>query len=144
MTRLFLHFWNVAATFRIWSLGKKESVSQTCVVPFTNFGNWITSGPLRIKCLFYIWTTSPITVHTFAVVITPLHIWKYAVLLHLAWLSSKKLGFTLFLLYSHKEEAYWLRYNQCSLWGAQLRNCAEPPDYLRSEISFLRTCNFQI
>jgi len=23
MTRLFLHFWNVAATFRIWSSGKK-------------------------------------------------------------------------------------------------------------------------
>jgi len=24
MTRLFLHFWNVAATFRIWSSGKKN------------------------------------------------------------------------------------------------------------------------
>jgi len=27
---------------------------------------------------------------------------------------------------------------------SKVRNCAEPPDYLRSEISFLRTCNFQI
>ena len=24
MTRLFLHFWNIAATFRIWSSGKKN------------------------------------------------------------------------------------------------------------------------
>jgi len=24
MTRLFLHFWNLAATFRIWSSGKKN------------------------------------------------------------------------------------------------------------------------
>jgi len=24
MTRLFLHFWNAAATFRIWSSGKKN------------------------------------------------------------------------------------------------------------------------
>jgi len=24
MTRLFLHFWNVAATFRIWPSGKKN------------------------------------------------------------------------------------------------------------------------
>ena len=27
---------------------------------------------------------------------------EYAILLHLAWLNSKKLGFTFFLLYSHK------------------------------------------
>jgi len=34
MTRLFLHFWNVSATFRI---SQKEPVSQMCVVPFSNF-----------------------------------------------------------------------------------------------------------
>ena len=81
---------------------KKEPVSEICVVPFSNFGNWITFGPFRIRCLFYIWTTLLITVHNFAVVIISLHIWKYAILLHLAWLNSKKSGFTLYLLYSHK------------------------------------------
>ena len=83
-------------------LRKKEPVSEICVVPFSNFGNWITFGPLRIWCLFYIWTTLLITVHTFAVVIISLHTWKYAILLHLPWLNSKRLGFTLFLRYSYK------------------------------------------
>jgi len=49
MTRLFLHFWNTSATFRIW---QKEPVSQICVVPFSNFGNLITFGPLRIRYFF--------------------------------------------------------------------------------------------
>jgi len=31
MTRLFLHFRKISATFRIW---QKEPVSQICVVPF--------------------------------------------------------------------------------------------------------------
>jgi len=101
VTRLFLHFWNLAATFRIWSSGKKNPYLK-CVVPFSKFGNWITFGLPRIRCLFYIWTTLLITAHTFAVIIISLHIWKHATLLHLAWLNSKKLGFTLFLLYSHK------------------------------------------
>ena len=35
---------------------QKEPVSQICVIPFSNFGNWKTYGPLRIWCLFYIWT----------------------------------------------------------------------------------------
>ena len=62
----------------------KKPVSQICVVPFSNFGNGITFGPLRMRCLFYIWTTLLITVLTFAVVIISLHIRKYAILLHLA------------------------------------------------------------
>jgi len=33
MARLFLHFWNVSASFRIW---QKEPVSQICIVPFSN------------------------------------------------------------------------------------------------------------
>ena len=48
-----------------------------------------------MSCLFYIRTTLLITVHNFAVVIISLHI-KYAILLHTAWINSKKLGFTLF------------------------------------------------
>jgi len=81
---------------------QKEPVSQ-CVVSFSNFGNWISFGPLwRRFLLGYIWTTLLITVHTFAAVIISLHIRKSAILLHLAWLNGKKLGFTLFLLYSHK------------------------------------------
>jgi len=99
MSRLFLNFWNVSATFRIW---QKEPVSQIRVVPFSNFGNWITFGPLRIRCLFSIWTTLLNTVHTFDVVIISLHIRKYAISLRLAWLNSEILGFTLFLLHSHK------------------------------------------
>jgi len=35
---------------------QKEPVSQIRVVPFSNFSSWIAFGPLRIKCLFYIWT----------------------------------------------------------------------------------------
>jgi len=60
---------------------QKEPVSEICVVPFSNFVNWITFGPLRIRCLFYIWTALLITVHTFAVVVISLHIRKYAILL---------------------------------------------------------------
>jgi len=99
MTRLFLHFGNVSATFRIW---RKEHVSQICVVPVCNFDNWITFGPLRIRCLFYIWTTLLITVHTSTVVIISLNLRKYTILLCLVWLNSKKLSFTLFLLCYHK------------------------------------------
>jgi len=89
-------------SFRIRSSGKKNPLSQMCVVSYSNFGNWIAFGPLRIRCLFYIWTTLLITVHTFAFVIISLHIRKYAILFHLAWLNSKKLSFTLFILYSLK------------------------------------------
>jgi len=96
---LFLHFWNVSATLII---SPKGPVSQICVVSFSNLGNWITFGPLRLRCLLYIWTTFLITVHTFAVVILSLHIRKYAMLLQPAWLQTKKLGFTLFSLCSHK------------------------------------------
>ena len=96
---LFLHFWNVSATF--WNL-QKRPVSQMCVIPFSNLGNFITFGLLWLRCLYYIWTTLLITVHTFAVVIISLHIGKYAILVHLVSLNSKKLGFTLFSLYSHK------------------------------------------
>ena len=46
--------------------------------PFSNFGNWITFGPLQVRCLFYIWTTLLITIHTFAVIIS-LHVRKYAI-----------------------------------------------------------------
>jgi len=89
MTRLFLRFWNLAATFRIWSSGKKNlCIWNACRPIFSNIGNWITFGPLRIRCLLHIWTTLLITIHTFAVVIILLHIWKYAILLHLAWLNS--------------------------------------------------------
>jgi len=79
---------------------KAGPVSNMCP-PFSNFGNWITFGPLRIRCLFYIWTTLLSTVHSFAVIIS-LHIRKCAILLHLTWLNSKKLDITLFLLYSHE------------------------------------------
>jgi len=78
---------------------QKECV--ICVVLFSNFGNWITFGPLWIRCLFYIWTTSLITVHTFAV-ISSLHIGNYAFSPHLAWLNIKMFSFTLFLLNSRK------------------------------------------
>ena len=81
MTRLFLHLWNLAATFRNSSSGKKNTVThQICVVPYSYFGNWIVFGPLRRRCIFYIWTafTLLITVYTFAVVIILLHIWVYS------------------------------------------------------------------
>jgi len=75
MTRLFLHFWNVSATFQI---SQKEPVSQMYAVPFSNFGNWITFRPLWIRRTFYIWTTLLITVHTFVVVVISIHMRKYA------------------------------------------------------------------
>ena len=101
MTRLFLYFWNVFATFKI---SQKEPVSQMCVVPFSNFVSWSTFGALWIRRLFYIWTTLLISVHTFAVVIILLNIRKYAILLHLAWLIDEKLGFILFYSISTKAE----------------------------------------
>ena len=100
MTRLFLHFWNVSATIKI---SQKEPVSQMCVIPFSNFDSWSTFGPLWIRRLFYAWTTLLITIHTFAVVIL-LHIRKYAILFHLAWLTSKKLGFSLLYFIPTKAE----------------------------------------
>jgi len=36
MTRLFLHFWNLVPTFRVWSSIKKNAFLN---VPFSNFGN---------------------------------------------------------------------------------------------------------
>ena len=80
---------------------QKEPICQICVIVLSNFGNSIKFGPPRITYLFYIWTTLFITVHTFTVGNIALHVRTYAILLHLAWLNSKKLGFTLFLLYSH-------------------------------------------
>jgi len=81
---------------------QKESVSQIRVVSSSNFGNWITFGPLRIRRLFYILTTLLITFHSFAIIRFTLHIRNYVILLHLAWITIKRLGFTLFLLYYHK------------------------------------------
>jgi len=98
MTRLFLHFWNVASTFRIWSSGKKNPYLKYVTSHHLTLANETAFGPLRRRCLFYVWNTLFITVHTLAVVIISLHIRKYAILLHLAWLNSKKLDFTLFLL----------------------------------------------
>ena len=116
MTRLFLHFWNVSATFKI---SQKEPVSQICVVPFSNFGSWITFGPPWIRRLFYIWTTLLITVHTFAVVIISFHIRKYAIcyLFHLAWLNSKRLAFTLFTSFHKGWTAALVRSHSLLLWS---------------------------
>ena len=75
-----------------------------CVVPFSNFDSWSIFGPLWIRRLFYIWTTLLLTVHTFAVVIISLHMRKYAIFLHLAWLTSKKFGFSLFYFIPTKAE----------------------------------------
>ena len=75
-----------------------------CAVPFSNFDSWSTFGPLWISRLFYIWTTLLITAHTFAVVIISIHIRKYAILFHLAWLTSKKLGFSIFYFIPTKAE----------------------------------------
>jgi len=102
---------------------QKEPVSQICVVSFSNFGNWITFGPLRRRCLFYIWSMLLITVNTFVVVIISFNIRKYAILFHFAWLNSKMLGFTLSLLYSHKS---WTAALVCSLlsllWTVHRKN----------------------
>jgi len=69
MTRLFLHFClEFSCYIQNLVIRQKKPVSEICVGPFSNIGNWITFGPLRIRCLLYIWTTLLITVHTFAVV----------------------------------------------------------------------------
>jgi len=78
---------------------QKAPTSQTCVFHFL-----ILTIELHLVRFeggaSYLWTKLRIILHTFAVVSISLHIRKYAILLHLAWLNSKKLGFTLFLLYS--------------------------------------------
>jgi len=150
---MFLHFWNVSATFRIW---QKEPVSQIGVTPFSSIGNRITFGLLQIRCLFYIWNTLHIAIQLgfvllkifshlshscfkthhnsvvslyfqpkwfnfFSAIQKRFGLWpkktsrphprwcyyfasykKHVILLHLAWLNSKKLDFTQFLLYFHK------------------------------------------
>ena len=93
MTRLFWHFFKF----------RKKNPYLKCVIPFSNFDSWSTLGPLWIRRLFYAWTTLLINIHTFAVVIS-LHIRKYAILFHLAWLTSKKLGFSLFYFIPTKAE----------------------------------------
>jgi len=40
---------------QILVIRQNEPVSQIFVVPFSNFGKWIAFGPLRRRCLFYIW-----------------------------------------------------------------------------------------
>jgi len=80
----------------------KEPVSQICVVPFSNFGNWITFDPLRIRwCLLHLNYIAHYRPHLHCCYYSASHK-KYAILLDKAWLKSQKLGFTLFLLYSHK------------------------------------------
>ena len=96
-----LTFMECSCYIQNFVIRQKELVSEICFVTFSNFGNWITFGPLRIRCFFYIWTTLLITIHAYAVVVISLHTRKYAVLLHMAWLNGKKLG-SQFELYSHK------------------------------------------
>jgi len=80
--------------------GKKTYLK--CVSSHFLTGNRITFGPLRMRCLPYIWTTLLITVHTFPLVVISLRIRKYTMLLDLAWLNPKKMGFTLFIVHSYK------------------------------------------
>ena len=103
MTRLLLHFLNVATIFRILSSGKKNPclkyvsshvLALAVELHLVRFGGSAS----------YIWTPLLITVHTFAVVIISLHIRKYAIMLQLAWLNCKRLGFTLFYFIPTKAE----------------------------------------
>jgi len=36
------------------AIRQKEPVSEICAVPFSNFGNCITFGPLRIRCFLHL------------------------------------------------------------------------------------------
>jgi len=47
----FMEFICYIQKLAIW---QKDTISEICVVPFSNFGNCITFGPLRIRCLFHI------------------------------------------------------------------------------------------
>ena len=102
MTRLLLRFWNVVATFRIWWSGPRNPRLKCVSSHFLTLAIelHLARFGLGASCTFELHLL--ITVHTFAVVIISLHIRKYAILLHLAWLNSKNLGFTLFILSSHK------------------------------------------
>ena len=122
MTQLSLHFWNVAATFRIWLSGKMNSYVKYVSSNFI-LCDWITFGPLRIKFLFYMWTTLLTTVHTFAVVLILLHLRKYAILLHLTWLNTVvKDGFSncsYFIPTKVEQQLYsslWLSQLSTGLW----------------------------
>ena len=63
MTRLFLHFWNLATTFRIWSSSKKNSYLKYVSSHFL-----ILAIELHLVRLeggtSYIWTNLRITVHS--------------------------------------------------------------------------------
>ena len=83
MTRLFLHFWNVSATFRIWSSGKKNPylkhasshfLTLAIEIDLARFGRGASftfelhcSLPFTPRCCYYSASHK-----------------KYAILLHLA------------------------------------------------------------
>jgi len=105
MTRLFFHFRNVSATapFRIWSSGKKNTYLKYVSSHFQTLAIELHLARFGLGASFTFELHSLlITAHTFAVVIISLHMRKCAILHKLAWLNSKKLGFTLFSLYFHK------------------------------------------
>jgi len=81
MTGLFLHFWNLSATFKSWSSGKKNPYLKYVSSHFLTLANDLHLvrfgvGASYLNCIAL--TTDP----TFAVVIISLHIRKYAILLH--------------------------------------------------------------
>ena len=67
--------------------------------------NCIWSASKEVPLLHLVLNYITHTVHNVAVVIISLHTRKYAILLHLAWLKSKKLDLTLFLLYFYESWA---------------------------------------
>jgi len=83
MTRLFLHFWNLAATFRIWSSDKKNPYLKYVSSHFLFCQlNYIRSASDQVP-LVHLNCTAHYRPHL-AVLIISLHIRKYAILLHLA------------------------------------------------------------
>jgi len=107
MTRLFLHYWNVSATFRIW---QKQCVSQYVSSHFLTLAielHLVHFG-LGASFTFELYCSLPSTPSlllfrfTKCNSIAKVRKRKYAILFHLSRLNSKKLDFTLFLLFSHK------------------------------------------
>jgi len=45
-----LAFMEVICYIQNLAIRQNEPVSEICAIPFSNFGNWITFGPLRIRC----------------------------------------------------------------------------------------------
>jgi len=135
MTQLFLHFWNVPATFKITEKNPYLKWVSSHFLTLTVEVHLVRCG---LDASFTFSTTLLITVHTFAVVIISLHIRKYAILFHLAWLTSKNVGFSLsyFIPTKAEQQLQSVVYSLLLRWGLPDLRFATGPNLAQKRAKF--------